>query len=172
MKTIYITETGKAALEERIRRKRIAIEEIQKEKAVAYEISGDGWHDNPGFNQLTQKEEQAVNELRTLERSLSLARIVELKDRNLRQVAIGSIVQFRTILLGKDETKELTMEIVGSGETDVLQKRISYDSPLGAALIGLKPGETKLVHIPKGKTRIEVIALLADHDSSPALRIA
>jgi len=166
MKTVYITEAGRAALEERIRLKRIAIEEIQREKAVAYEVSGDGWHDNPGFNQLTQKEEQAVNELRTLERRLAEAHIVELKERNIRQVAIGSVVKFRTVLLGKNDTQELTMEIVGSGETDVQHKRVSYDSPLGTALIGLKPGETKIVHIPKGKTRIEVVALLADHDSN------
>lgn len=162
MKTIYITENGRTVLENRIRVKRTMIEQIQKEKAVAYEVSGDGWHDNPGFNQLTQKEEQAVNELRAMERWLAEARVVEVRERNQDRVAIGSIVKFRMELQGKNDIQELTMEIVGSGETDVHQKRISYDSPLGAALIGLRSGEKKLVQIPKGKTLIEVISLLSD----------
>ena len=52
MNTKFITQRGKKILEEKILKQKSLIKEIQSEKEIAYSSSGDGWHDNPGFNNL------------------------------------------------------------------------------------------------------------------------
>ncbi len=169
MKTIYITEEGRKELERRIRAKRVQIEEIQKEKAVAYEVSGDGWHDNPGFNQLTQKEEQAVNELRSMERHIATVTVLTINERNTEKVDIGSVVKLRTSPAGQSVYTEMILEICGNGESDGKRGRVSYDSPLGKTLMGMVPGEKRIAVIPKGKTEVEVLELLPERGMPSAI---
>ena len=49
-----------------------------------------------------------------------------------------------------------TFYIVGSGESDVKNKRISYDSPLGIALCNMKLEEEKNVVLPVGTVLIKI----------------
>jgi transcription elongation GreA/GreB family factor len=157
MKITYITEQGKLELEKKIQLQKQNIDSIRKEKAIAYEVSGDGWHDNPGFNQLMQLEERAVNELKQMERRLSEVFVLQIKERDTEKVSIGSIVKFR--MSRPNVEKEMTYEIVGSGESDLNNNKVSYDSPMGFALLGMKKGEIKSVHIPAGKSIIEIMDL-------------
>ena len=53
---IRITENGLECLNQKITEMEKLVKDIQAEKTIAYTASGDGWHDNPGFNQLEQKE--------------------------------------------------------------------------------------------------------------------
>lgn len=72
--------------------------------------------------------------------------VARLKDQIKRAVVIESsasdTVQLgSTVVLEKNET-ERTFRIVGSHEADPARGRISHVSPLGAALMGRKVGET------------------------------
>ena len=50
-------------------------------------------------------------------------------------------------------------DIVGEWEADPVNKKISPNSPLGAALVGKKVGEKAHVEAPAGKVMYEVIAI-------------
>ena len=50
-------------------------------------------------------------------------------------------------------------DIVGEWEADPVNKKISPNSPLGAALVGKKVGEKAHVEAPAGKVLYEVIAI-------------
>lgn len=52
-----------------------------------------------------------------------------------------------------------TFEIVGEWEADMLKKKISHTSPLGASLVGKKVGEKIEVQAPVGKILYEVVAI-------------
>jgi len=158
----YITKEGQKELEKKIKQQQLLIEEISKEKAIAYEVSGDGWHDNPGFNQLVQKEEKAINDLLRLKERIANSFIIETHKRNTALVSIGSIVKYKMKYLKSGESKNLEFEIAGSGETDLTRNRISYDSPIGSALLGMKKGEIKVTSIPKGEVMVEVIDILSE----------
>ena len=59
-----------------------------------------------------------------------------------------------------DEDIEYT--IVGSSEADILNNKISNESPLGAALIGKKVGEIVTVEAPIGEIQYEIIEIVND----------
>ena len=59
-----------------------------------------------------------------------------------------------------DEDIEYT--IVGSSEADSLNNKISNESPLGAALIGKKKGDTVKVEAPVGEIEYTVVSVKND----------
>lgn len=162
MKPVLITESGKKELEAQIEKKKNEIEMLRAEKNTAYEVSGDGWHDNPGFNRLIQQEEQAIRDLKILETKISRSVVIADSERCVDSVKIGSIVRAQITNIKDSKVSELTVEIVGSGETDLQNNKISYDSPIGKALTGLSEGNGRSAFIPKGEIKVTVIKLFAD----------
>lgn len=166
----YITEAGKQLLVEKIAAQNGKIRAIQAEKNIAYTASGDGWHDNPGYNQLLQLEERAITELKNLEKQLNTSLIWNRPDRNKELVQIGSIVRFSMRSVRDKAAREVIYEIVGHGESDLPANKISYTSPIGQALYELSVGAETDVVIPAGQTQIRILDLyqnwenaLADH---------
>ncbi len=85
------------------------------------------------------------------------ASIADLEDRMSRAVVIDprtlsgdKIVFGATVHLIDEDDKPITYQIVGQMEADAKQGKISYNSPLGRALIGRKVGEDVEVTVPSG----------------------
>ena len=161
----FITEAGKLQLEAKIVDQNLKIRNIQAEKNIAYTASGDGWHDNPGYNQLLQLEERAITELKNLERQFTTSLIWN-RPRSTEQVQIGSIVRFSMQSARDQVAREVVYEIGGHGESDLGRGCISYTSPIGAALYDLRPGAEAEVVIPAGKTSIRILDLYPDWTSA------
>ncbi len=69
----------------------------------------------------------------------------------------GNIVTFgATVTMLDEDDKKKVYQIVGVYETDVKAGKISYSSPLGAALIGKIKGDDVEVHTPSGEKYYEV----------------
>lgn len=96
------------------------------------------------------KEEEAQNAARVAEirKILSTAKLAEASTGRKAIVSIGSTVE-----VSNEKGKKFSYTIVGTTETDSLFNRISNESPVGAALIGAKIGETVEYVTPSGKTR-------------------
>jgi transcription elongation GreA/GreB family factor len=156
---IRITEIGLECLNQKITEKEKLVKDIQAEKTIAYTASGDGWHDNPGFNQLEQKEFQAVNELHGLKNKRDTAVIVKVEKRNTVTVQIGSIAKIEQFYFKDNSIRLTTWEIVGHQESNIKLNRIAYDTPVGAALLGKKVGEAVELDLPVGKVKYKVVAL-------------
>ena len=86
------------------------------------------------------KERQAFVEGR-----VTRAVVIDPRDLSGDKVVFGATVR----LLDEDD-KPVTYQIVGQMEADAKQGRISYNSPLGRALIGRKVGEDVEVTVPSG----------------------
>lgn len=85
------------------------------------------------------------------------AQIAEIEDRVTRAQIIdpatlsGDKVVFgATVTVLDDDDKPQRYQIVGMTEADARQGRISYDSPLGRALIGKQVGDEVEVTVPSG----------------------
>ena len=85
------------------------------------------------------------------------AQIAEIEDRVTRAQIIdpamlsGDRVVFgATVTVLDDDDKPQRYQIVGMTEADVRVGRISYDSPLGRALIGKQVGDEVEVTVPSG----------------------
>ena len=162
---IRITENGLENLNRKIIDMEKLVKDIQAEKAIAYTASGDGWHDNPGFNQLEQKEFRAVNDLQKLKNQRDSAIIVRIEKRNIDAVQIGSIVKIEQFYFKDNTTRLITWEIVGHQESDFKLNRIDYDTPVGSALIGKKVDDVIELTLPVGKARFKIISLFEDWSS-------
>ncbi len=102
------------------------------------------------------KEDQAFMEGRILELEHILKNVVVIEEKSSGdQVEIGSEVVVREE--GYDD--EETFFIVGSKEADPDQGKISYESPIGKALIKHRVGEIVRVVTPAGDTNFKIIKI-------------
>lgn len=103
------------------------------------------------------KNEQAFIEgrIQTLEKMLRQARVVNAALEDPSRVHIGSRVTVRDL----DEQEEETFIIVGAAEADPGRNRVSNESPVGKALMGVRVGEKVEVLAPAGKIRMEVLTI-------------
>lgn len=157
MTTQIMTPQGLERLQQKLAAMHARLKEIQAEKAHAYHASGDGWHDNPGWLQLGQQEEQLSADIQKVQLRLAAARVVDTSVPNADgSVQIGSTVTYTMQAVQGGKLVEWAMEIAGSGESNIKEKRISYDSPIGAALLGKKTGDTAVVALPNGHYRLHI----------------
>ena len=94
------------------------------------------------------KNEQAFIEgrIQTLEATIHKAKVIEDENISSGVINIGSYVTVRDVEF--DDVEEY--RIVGTSEADPMQNKISNESPLGAALLGKRQGQTIKVEAPVG----------------------
>jgi len=141
-----LTPAGKAKLlEELAELKGPRREEIARRLKHAIEM-GD-LSENADYH--AAKEDQGFLEGRVqqIEAILSTAILVEDTDIDTSMVQIGT-----TVTLQEGNEPEETFIIVGANEANPRQRKISYESPMGAALMGHKKDETVTVHLPNGES--------------------
>ena len=80
-----------------------------------------------------------------IESKLSRATIIDPKELSGDKIVFGA-----TVMLLDDDNKPIKYQIVGETEADAKAGRISYNSPLGRALIGRKAGDDIEVSVPAG----------------------
>ena len=101
------------------------------------------------------REMQAATEERIgkLESILKSAKIVSYKKSDI--VSLGS-----TVVIQKEAEKETHQyQLVGSEEADMREKKISYLSPLGEALMGKKKGDAFMFTTPNGTMNYSIISV-------------
>ncbi len=104
------------------------------------------------------REEQSFMEgrIQDLESKLSNAQIVDISNLpNQGKVVFGAVVT----LLHVDTDAEVTYQIVGEDEADIKLGKISYQSPIGRALIGKSVDDTVMVKTPGGLVGYEIIGI-------------
>ncbi len=117
-----------------------------------------------GFGDLSENAEydEAKNEQSRIE-----AKIVEMEN-TLRNCIIVEDDEVRTDVVGvgnsvkvMNETlkKEQIITIVGANETEPAKLKISSDSPIGAALLGAKVGDSVSVEVPMGVMKMTVLEI-------------
>lgn len=157
-----ITVEGKEKLQSKIKTLQAELQKIRDEKANAYVLTGDTWHDNPYFNQLEQAEQRALLKLSELQTILEEANIVNRDSQNPDVIDIGSIVKCSCLYAGEDEPEEEIYEIVGHGEADVEKGKIAYDSLVAKNIIGHKVNDEITFEIPSGKVKYKILAIFSD----------
>lgn len=103
------------------------------------------------------KKEQAFVEGRilTLEKMLRNARVLEDGEINTEQVSVGSTVLLKDL----EYDEEIEYTVVSSAEANPNENRISYESPVGKAIIGRPVGSVVAVTVPAGTLKYEILAI-------------
>ncbi len=84
-----------------------------------------------------------------------LRRAVLVEGHHSSNVELGSTVKVKR---GSDSAA-LSYMIVGSAEADLMNGKISNESPLGAAMLGRKKGDSFEITMPKGKVSYTILAI-------------
>ena len=90
------------------------------------------------------------------------ARIEEI-EKILKNVEVIDGIKLKILDVELDE--EQVINIVGSAEADVLNNKISNESPLGIALIGKKKGEIVEVAAPNGIFQYKILEVVKSKKS-------
>lgn len=104
------------------------------------------------------KNEQAFIEGRilTLEKMLRNARIIDDESIATDVVSIGSTVLLKDLEYGD----QFEYTIVGSVEADPGANKISNESPVGKAILGMTKGNVVEVSVPAGQLKYQIIDIL------------
>lgn len=117
-----------------------------------------------GFGDLSENSEydeaknaQATNEAKIaeLEEKVKYARIIDESEIDTEVVQVGNIVKVHDMEF--DEDVEYT--IVGSTEVDVVNNKISNESPIGMALLGKRKNNVVEVQAPAGIIKLKILAI-------------
>lgn len=149
----YLTREGAEKLRQELEYlKGPAREELAKRLRAAIQ-QGD-LSENADYS--AAKEEQGFLEgrIQELEKLLGNVVIIEENSKPKGEVGVGS-----TVTVQEDDFPADTYYLVGPKEADPSNGRISYESPIGKALIGHKEGERVLVETPNGTLPLKIIKI-------------
>jgi transcription elongation factor GreA len=91
----------------------------------------------------------------TLERMLNKAKVAETDNVDVKYVRVGVVV----VLIDVEVSEKVEYRIVGPAEADVMESKISYESPLGKALMGKSVGDNINVPAPMGVIQYELLEI-------------
>lgn len=132
---------------------------VVKRKEVAQKIKeareqGD-LSENAEYDAAKDEQRDIEARIEELEKLLKNVEVVGQDEVDADTVGIGSRVKLYDVEM--DEEVEYT--IVGSTEADALNGKISNESPVGAALIGSKVGETIVVETISGDLEFKILEI-------------
>lgn len=149
-----LTSQGMQALEDELQDLKVV-----KRKEIAQKIKeareqGD-LSENAEYDAAKDEQRDIEAQIVELENILKNAEIIQDNDKSKDKIKMESVVKLHDVEY--DEDIEYT--IVGSSEADSLNNKISNESPLGAALIGKKVGDTVKIEAPVGEIEYKIISV-------------
>lgn len=149
-KEVYLTEAGLEELKKELEQlktvKRPEVINALKDARAQGDLSENAEYD-------AARNEQAVVEGKIAELEAMIENAVIIKDVKTDKVALGTTVKLKYLEDG--EVDEYA--IVGSKEADPFANKISNESPIAKAIMGLKKGTIVSVDSPNGKYDVEIV---------------
>jgi transcription elongation factor GreA len=107
--------------------------------------------ENAEYHAAKERQGQVEATIADLEDRLSRAMVIDPTTLSGNKVVFGA-----TVTLVDEDRKKVKYQVVGQTEADAKDGRISYNSPLGRALIGREVGEEVEVSTPSGDRYYEI----------------
>jgi len=101
--------------------------------------------ENAEYHAAKERQGQIEASIADIEDKLARAQIIDPREMSGDKIVFGA-----TVTLLDEDDKPIRYQIVGQTEADANKGRISYNSPLGRALIGRKVDDEVEVSVPAG----------------------
>lgn len=152
-KEIYLTKAGLEEMQKELEylklEKRPEVISALKDARALGDLSENAEYD-------AARTEQAIVEGKIQELEAMIENAIIISDIKTDQVAIGSKVKIEYV-----EDKDIEeYTIVGSKEADPFQNKISNESPIASAILGLHVGDIVSVKSPNGKYDVKVVEIM------------
>ena len=107
--------------------------------------------ENSEYDEAKNEQAKVEGRILELEEILKNVEVVESSDKKSASITFGT-----TVLVTDKDGIEAEYTIVGAAEANFLENKISNESPIGAALIGKKSGDTVEFDTPGGKEILKI----------------
>ena len=131
--------------------KRLKLERPEVIEAIEVARAHGDLSENAEYHAAKERQGQIEAMLMDIEDRLSRALVIDPSTLSGNKVVFGA-----TVTLLDEENKKVRYQLVGQTEADARVGRISYNSPLGRALIGRQKGEEVDVSTPAGDRSYEI----------------
>jgi len=108
--------------------------------------------DNAGYREARRIQGKTISRIRFLQKILEHSRVIDTGFLPKDRVSLLSRVEFTNL----STQARMTFEIVSPHEMDLEAGKISLKSPIGAALMGKKVGETTQAQVPSGILHLRI----------------
>jgi len=150
----YFTEQGLQNLKDELNHlKNVERPNITKEIAEARD-KGD-LSENAEYDAAKEAQGMLEAKIVKLETQLSQARVLDESELDTSSVHLLTKVTIKNI----ENDMQLTYAIVPESEVDLMEKKISVESPISKGLLGKKVGEIAEIEVPSGMMKFEIIAI-------------
>ena len=109
--------------------------------------------ENSEYDDAKNEQAKVEAQIAELEETIAHVKIVNHENINTNIANIGLTVKVLYI----DDDDEVEYSLVGSREVDVLNNKISDQSPIGKAIMGTKAGDIITVDIPNGSIKLKIL---------------
>jgi transcription elongation factor GreA len=151
---VYLTSEGKQKLETELRELK-TVKRPELVKAIAHARSLGDLSENAEYHAAKEAQVHLERRIAELEYMFSRARVID--ENNLPTGEARLLSKVRLLELKSKEEEEYFL--VNPEEADYDNGKLSIKSPIGAALLGKKEGETIEVKVPSGVLRYKVISV-------------
>ena len=131
--------------------KRLKSERPEVVEAIEVARAHGDLSENAEYHAAKERQGQIEAMIADLEDKLSRAMVIDPTTLSGDKVVFGA-----TVTLIDEDKKKVRYQLVGQTEADAKVGRISYNSPLGRALIGRQKGEEVEVSTPSGDRYYEI----------------
>jgi transcription elongation factor GreA len=151
-KEVYITKEGLEELKKelnylKLEKRPVVIDSLKYARELG-DLSENAEYD-------AARNEQAEVEGRITELEVMLDNAIVIEEVSTDSIGIGNLVTLKYVEDGDTED----YSIVGIKEADPFNNKISNESPIAKAIMGLSVGETVSVDSPNGKYEVEVVKI-------------
>lgn len=114
--------------------------------------------ENAGYREARRRQAKTISRIRFLQRVLENSRVIDPNALPKDQVCLLSVVEFTNL----STDIRMKFEIVSPHEMNLEAGKISLKSPIGAALMGKKVGETAEAQTPSGTIHLRIESITFD----------
>lgn len=150
-----LTKAGKKRLEEELRDLIDNVRDEVKKQLAEARAQGD-LSENADYDAARNRQAEVEGRIKEIENILANAVIIDEDKKTSNRVTLGSTVTIKFVETDKEEQ----YKIVGTVESDPFNHMISNASPLGAALIGARVGDT--IEVKAKKTYSIVVSKIGE----------
>ena len=156
-KQIILTYEGLKQLEDELQNLKVNRRREVAQKIKEAREQGD-LSENAEYDAARDEQREIENRISEIDRILKNAKVAEEDTQNKETINFGSNVTFEDM----ESHVSYTYKLVGSTESDILNGKISNESPVGERLIGSKVGQIITVETPNGTMNYKIIKFWRD----------
>lgn len=152
-KQMHYTKEGYQALVDELEYLKTTRRAEVKEALAVARSYGD-LSENSEYDEARNEQAKVESRITELESLIIHAIVVDESEIDHSKVSVGSIVKVK-----KADGSETEYTIVGTNEVDFWTGKISDQSPIGAAIIGAREGDTVTVTSPNGEYTLTIVSV-------------